>query len=143
MRYLRGPFIQRGRGLGGIFSSILRGALPALKTFLNIGGNALKSQAGKSIINAAKHSAVKAGLNLAADAMKGKNIPASIKQNLKEAGSEVADKFKDASTNLGTVKRKRNISKRVFKQRKIATAKKKKPSPSKSYDVFDETSSEE
>ena len=80
---------MRGAGIGNIFTNIFRGVLPLVKSLFGVGAKAIKSSAGQTIIREAKRSALKAGLNVAADALSGQNIPKSLKHNVKHAGRKV------------------------------------------------------
>ena len=106
-----------------------------------MGGRAIKSTTGRSIINAAKDSAINAGLNLAADVLHGKNVPSSTKHRLKVAGGEIADKLEKIRTQHGSSKPKR--IKRPLKPKLSSMTKKKRSFKQASTDVFDDSSSEE
>lgn len=68
-----GAKTQIGYGLGGIFGSLLKAALPVIKR----GATSL----GKT--------AIKTGINIAKDGLSGKNIKQAVSKNLKEAGKDV------------------------------------------------------
>ena len=68
----RGGATQIGHGIGSIFSGLLKSAVPLLKSgVISLGTSALKP-----------------GINVAKDAVEGKNIKQSLTNNLKRAGGE-------------------------------------------------------
>ena len=79
MSFHRGPYLQRGRGIGNIFSSILKRIIPAAKV---LGKNFLSSPITKSVLREAKDSAINAGINIATDVMQGDNVGQTIHKNI-------------------------------------------------------------
>jgi hypothetical protein len=75
--------VQRGKGLGGIFSSLLRTIGPTLKT---VGQSSLVKGVGEDLLA----SASKGGLAVVSDALAGKNILKSLKSNFIDGGKNVA-----------------------------------------------------
>lgn len=61
MIHHRGPYFQRGRGFGGIFSSIIRFLKPIFTKGLVAGRKALNDPTIKSALSSIKDSTVKAG----------------------------------------------------------------------------------
>ena len=53
----RGPYIQRGRGIGGVLSSMFKSVVPALQVF---GKNLLASPTTQDILKTAKQSTLQA-----------------------------------------------------------------------------------
>ena len=82
---------MRGSGIGGIFSSIFRTLVPIAKTIFGIGKRAASSPVGQQVLKAAKRSAVKAGLDIAQDALAGENVGKSIKKRAKQAGNQLLE----------------------------------------------------
>ena len=89
-----GSRMQRGHGLGSIFSGLFKAATPLLKR----GAKALGKQA------------LSTGMELASDLIEGKNFKTAAKSRLKKAGSNL---ISEASTSI-----RRPPGKRV-KKRKI------------------------
>jgi len=112
MRYHEGPRIQRGRGIGAIFSAIARGFAPIAKLGLRAGrsllANPLVRKVGQSALDIAKQSAV----NLTADLVDGKNMKESAQNELQNARNKIA------STLRGGRKRKKHIQKTPSKKAK-------------------------
>ena len=84
-----GPFfhggerIQRGRGIGGLF----RIASKLFKPLASLTVKAVKSPAGKQIVNAVKNQAIDSSINVAKDLASGKSVKESLKdefENVKE-----------------------------------------------------------
>ena len=78
-----GERIQRGRGIGGLF----RIASKLFKPLAGLAVKAVKSPAGKKIVNAVKNQAIDSSINLAKDLAGGKSVRESLKdefENVKE-----------------------------------------------------------
>ena len=69
----KGATIQRGRGIGGFFSRVLRGAMPLIKS----GAKAV----GKQLIDS--------GANIARDLLEGKNLKTASIENLSNGGKQL------------------------------------------------------
>ena len=103
MAFYVGARHQRGFGLGGVFGSLLRAAVPTLKT---VGKKALRS-------------GLEAGVGIASDALQGKNIKAAAKQRVTQAAAKaIARGIKGPSTTRQPQKRKRQPKKGPAKQSK-------------------------
>ena len=89
-----GSRMQRGHGLGSIFSGLFKAATPLLKR----GAKALGKQA------------LSTGMELASDLIEGKNFKTAAKSRLKKAGSNL---ISEASTSI-----RRPPGKRVKKRNK-------------------------
>lgn len=93
----RGPYLQRGRGLGNIFGSLFRTVLPALKTLRSYSLTALKSNlvrnAGRSIAS----SALQGGISAVTDALDGKNVKKSLNSSLSNAKRELSRTIKESA----------------------------------------------
>lgn len=121
----RKRYSQHGRGIGSILSSVFRKILPFAKTILGIGRKAVNSKTGQSVIKSAKNEALKTGIQVADDALKGRNIGESIKRNAKSAGKNIANTaLKEAESLLGNpppskIKKKISIKPRSKKKRRL------------------------
>lgn len=69
----RGATIQQGSGIGGIFSSLMRGVVPMLKRGAKV--------AGQQLLNT--------GLNIANDMIDGENFADAAKSNMKSGGKQL------------------------------------------------------
>jgi hypothetical protein len=139
----RGPYIQRGRGIGSSLTAMFKGAIPALKLF---GEKIIQSPVTKEIVKTAKRSALDAGLNVASDLLKGKKIKQSVSENVDTAKKAVTnslvtalEKAKvDTVGKKPVVKSKKMSGKRGKKQVTFPTTRKSRKRKSKTYDIFEE-----
>ena len=88
MRHHRNTYYTtKGGGVGNVFSSIFKSLLPVAQKLFSGAKNAFSrfnnSPVGEVVREAAKRTAVNAGLDIAADAMKGESIKSSMKKNLR------------------------------------------------------------
>ena len=93
LKTFRGPAMQKGYGIGGLFKGLARSFAPVLK---------------KGLINVGKR-ALKTGVDVLSDAAQGKNVKDSIKDRLKENVTDIFSSIKD-SPKKKPVSRKRTIS---------------------------------
>ena len=129
----RGDFIvdryslQRGRGLGGIFASLLRKIAPFGKTFLRTSKNILESETGKSIlndtINSAAAAATSAILENDQDGAK-RQMMNSLKRSgnkTKNAVGKIAkNKLEKVLTGKGKLQPRKNRKKRKSGKNKLS-----------------------
>jgi hypothetical protein len=117
--------VQRGSGIGSIFSNIFKKLIPLGAKLFNIGRKAAKSTVGQHVIKAAKRTALQSGLDLANDVLDGKSLKSSLKSRLGEAPGKFA---KEVRKGGGGGKRSRKSSKTKKKKmtKKTGTKKKKK-----------------
>ena len=109
-----GERIQRGRGIGGLF----RIASKLFKPLAGLAVKAVKSPAGKKIVNAVKNQAIDSSINLAKDLAGGKSVRESLKdefENVKENTKRKvltlgADYLKDNNSTVPSKRGKRNSS---------------------------------
>jgi hypothetical protein len=156
MGFLRGPYIQRGgriqrgriqrqrgRGLGSLFGSLFRSAVPILKS---LGGKILNSSLTKSVGKTLVESATEGGLTLAKDALRGNNLGQSVKASLGKTRAAVADAI---SQHQQQNSKKTSSSKSAPRRRrtapvKVARGKRKPAVKSRSRaSLFDDTYSSE
>ena len=117
MSFHRGPFIQRGRGLGSILSSLYQKVSPI---FSLLGKQIAASPITKQALSSAKQAAIDASLSLASDALVGENLKTSFKKNIKKAGKTVSESLRTKAPN------KRKLDKRQVKLPSIIPKKKRK-----------------
>lgn len=96
----RGLPPERGAGIGSFFSALYSRVVPVVKSALRIGSKALKSPAAHAIKKEAKKTAMKAGLEIVGDALQGKNVVQSTKQNLKKAKNRMVKKVTKMAKNM-------------------------------------------
>lgn len=125
----RGPFIQRGRGIGSLLGSLFRGIVPALKA---LGTSLLSSPVTKAIGNTAKDAAIETGIKMAADAIEGKNMKQSLDENLLKARKRVAESIRKSSED------KQINQKLLKKSKKVSVKSKKRVNRRKKTDIFND-----
>ena len=98
----RGATVQRGHGIGGFFSNLLKGALPMIKS----GAKTL----GKELL--------KTGMEISGDLIGGKSFNDSAKERFSNSGQQMV---KQISSMLGNGKRKRKAPRQaeVNKRKKL------------------------
>ena len=104
--YHRGVLTQRGKGIGGVFSSLFRNLLPIGKAFVRsspkIINNTLKSLLGKKL----RRSAKKVAINTAKNLLESGDINKTLKKTIEDSKKEVSSAFKSSRE---TRKRKKII----------------------------------
>lgn len=122
----RGFYLQRGRGVGGVLSSLYSKLLPIAK---NVGEKLLASPEAESTIEAVTGSAINAGLNIILDKAANRNKGRILKTNLTVAKNEMEEAVKT------------NVKKAV--KRSIGEVLSKGKPKRRVRDVFDDTSLDE
>lgn len=133
----RGPYIQRGRGFGSIFSSIFRSAVPALKT---LGSKILGSSITKNVGKTLAQSALQGGLSLASDALDGKNVKDSFSSNVTQARRNLAKTLRKEVAARSSVPVKSPVKRKRQPVKLRVLTRPKRPKPRKS--LFDEDAAE-
>ncbi|RLJ22857.1 hypothetical protein DJ031_00120 [bacterium endosymbiont of Escarpia laminata] len=107
---------QRGHGLGNIFGSLFRSAMPLIKRgALALGKRALKT-----------------GMHVARDVVAGGNLKESVKKRAKAAGTDLLDSLLNAPPKK--VQRRR----RVKKPRRVAPTVSRRKKRRRPDDIFDD-----
>lgn len=110
LNYYRGASFQRGYGIGGIFRSLFRAAVPLFKS----GAKAV----GKQLFHS--------GVNMLNDVSQGDDIKMALKRRMKEAGKQLTDKAAvKVKTMIGSgrnKKRKRSAKRSISRPKKKAKA---------------------
>ena len=116
MQYYRGIRYQRGRGLGSLFSSLFRQAMPIVKRGIRYLGK----------------QALQGSLDTARDVMEGTDFKTAARRNLRSRGNNILDtSYKYAKNRMSGrgIKRKRKVKRSANKRRKTVkrkTVKRKK-----------------
>jgi len=92
-----GGALIRGKGVGSVFTRIFSSVVPFIKGALKVGKKVGQSSVGRSLAREVKRSATEAGLNVVADALQGKNVVQSSKENLVKARNRVGKRLADLS----------------------------------------------
>ena len=124
LRFRGGERLQRGRGIGGLLRLVKSVFSPLVKTV----AKAAKSNTGKALGNALKEQAISSAINLTGDVIQGNNLKESLKNELKSGRETLGSAIK------GIRKRKNEMNdKKIVKQRKVVSTKKKKLSFNKDF----------
>ena len=124
LRFRGGERLQRGRGIGGLLRLVKSVFSPLVKTV----AKAAKSNTGKALGNVLKEQAISSALNLTGDVIQGNNLKESLKNELKSGRETLGSAIK------GIRKRKSEMNdKKIVKQRKLVSSKKKKLSLKKDF----------
>ena len=90
MNYHIGARYQKGRGIGSLFSGLMRGFSPLAQMGLSFGKKLINSDLAKSITGTALDTGKKLALNMAADLLEGRNVKDSAQAQLNEAKKSIA-----------------------------------------------------
>ena len=89
--YHRGVLFQKGRGIGGIFSSLLRTLLPIGKTIIKSAPSIIKSTSKSPIGRKLRKSAKRVALNTAKNLIKSGDVNKTFKKSIEDSKREVED----------------------------------------------------
>ena len=105
-----GVYLQQGRGLGSVFSNLIKWIIPSLKigtkVAAKIGAKTLKDPTVKRAITQVKKSALKTGVNAASNLLAGENVKAGVSRDVKRAKKRIARAI-DSTANGVSVPKKR------------------------------------
>ena len=110
LRFVGGEQLQRGRGIGGLLRLAKSVFSPIAKTVVR----AAKSNTGKSILKALKEQAIDSTVNLATDALKGKDMKESFQNEI----SNVRENAANSLTRLNKAHKRGASSYRGIKNKK-------------------------
>lgn len=85
---------QRGRGIGALFSGLLRGLKPLAQMGFRAGKRFLTSDFAKNLGKTALDAGKQAATNIAVDLLEGKNISESAQEQLEDAKKKIATTLK-------------------------------------------------
>ena len=132
----RGPFIQRGRGIGSTLSAVFKDVVPVVKV---MGQKIADSPITQQVVKTAKRSAREAGLNIATDVLEGRDFEESLSQNVSTAKRAVKDSLKQALQEAQVSTRKTGAKKARLEQPTAVATKVGRKRKRKNYgDLFDE-----
>lgn len=115
MNYHIGARYQRGRGIGSLFSGLIRGFAPIARMGLNFGKRVITSDLAKSVAGQALDTGKKMALNLAADILDGRNVKESAQEQLNEAKKNIATTLRGG----GCRKRRKKQPNRLTKKQRL------------------------
>ena len=94
--YHRGVILQKGRGVGSVFSSLFRTLLPIGKAVIKSTPSIIKSTARSPIGRKLKQSAKKLALDTAKNLIETGDIKKTLKKSVDDSKKEIADAFKSS-----------------------------------------------
>ena len=104
--YHRGVLLQKGRGIGVIFSSLFRTLLLIGKAIIKSTPAIVKSTAKGPIGRKLRKSATKVALNTAKNLIESGDINKTFKKSLEDSKNEVANALRSSKGSKGSRKRK-------------------------------------
>jgi len=84
--------LRRGTGLGSVFASIFSNVVPFVKSALRLGSRAAKSSVGRQLTKHLKKSATEAGVAVVNDALRGRNVLQSSKEQVAKVANRMTKK---------------------------------------------------
>ena len=94
--YHRGVLIQRGRGIGGVFSSLFRSLLPIGKAVIKSTPSIIRSTAKSPIGRKLRRSAKKVALNTAKNLIETGDIKKTLQKSVNDSKKEVENALKSS-----------------------------------------------
>ena len=94
--YHRGVLIQRGRGIGGVFSSLFRSLLPIGKAVIKSTPSIIRSTAKSPIGRKLRRSAKKVALNTAKNLIETGDINKTLQKSVNDSKKEVENALKSS-----------------------------------------------
>ena len=94
--YHRGVLIQRGRGIGGVFSSLFRSLLPIGKAVIKSTPSIIRSTAKSPIGRKLRRSAKKVALNTAKNLIDTGDINKTLQKSVNDSKKEVENALKSS-----------------------------------------------
>lgn len=99
MNFHSGIRYQRGRGLGSLFSGLMRGFAPLARMGLQAGKRLINSDIVKNVGRTALDHGKKALVGMAADLIEGKNVKETAQAQLNEARKDIANTLRGSGRN--------------------------------------------
>ena len=104
--YHKGFLLQKGRGIGGVFSSLFRTLLAIGKTVLKSSPKIIKNTARSPLGRKLRKSAKKVALNTAKRLIESGDIKQTLKKSIEDSKQEVSNALNSSKSSR---KRKQNI----------------------------------
>ena len=104
--YHKGVLLQKGRGIGGVFSSLFRTLLPIGKTVLRSSPRIIKNRSRSPLGRKLRKSAKKVALNTAKRLIESGDIKQTLKKSIEDSKQEVSNALNSSKSSR---KRKQNF----------------------------------
>lgn len=118
MNFHSGVRYQRGRGLGSLFSGLMRGFAPLARMGIQAGKKLINSDVVKNIGRNVLDHGKKALVGMAADLIEGKNIKENAQAQLNEARKDIANTLRGSGRSRKR-KKKCNEKCKPFKKKRF------------------------
>lgn len=112
----RGAWHGRGVVGGGMWGSLWNFAKPLLSKAINVFGSAAASPVGKQVIASVKDNAIKSGVKIVDDVLKGENVGQSLKKNLSDSAKNTLSEGSNI-VSQGLFPMKKNVVKPTAQKR--------------------------
>lgn len=112
---------QRGRGIGAIFSGLMRGLKPLAQMGFRAGKRFLTSDFAKNLGKSALDAGKQAVTNIAVDLLEGKNISDSAQEQLEDAKKKIATTLKGEGVVQKNVVKERKKLQQIFHVKNLNT----------------------
>lgn len=99
MKYITGPRIQQGRGLGGLLRGLVRTFKPISRVVSKAAKNPVLRKIGKRAADTA--------LDIVSDTLEGQNIKDSSQRRINEAKADLAQVIRNRDSHKNTPRRRR------------------------------------
>ena len=113
----RGPFLQRGRGIGSVIARIFSRLVPFLgkagKTVAKAATNKAVKKVAKEALKSGSRSAVKAGANVILNKLEGKDVKEGLKSDLSSAKKDLASTIRHEISPSSQKNRDRKNNKKI------------------------------
>ena len=103
--YHRGVILQRGRGIGGVFSTLFRTLLPIGKAVIKSSPKIIKNTAKSSLGRRLRKSAKKVAITTAKNLLESGDINKTLKKSIEDSKNEVSNALRSSKES-----RKRKIN---------------------------------
>jgi len=110
--------LKTGGGLRSVFSTIFSNVVPFVKSAFRIGSKVAKSNVGQELTKHLKKSAQEAGVAVVNDALQGKNVLQSSKQQVAKVAKSMSDKVSELDQAAVRKPKKKKGSKNLSKSRR-------------------------
>ena len=123
MNYHQGATLQRGYGIGGLFSAFSRMLLPAIKTGLSGATKAVAKFAGSNLAKSGAKEGKKLLKGIAVDALKGENVLKGSEKRLTASRKRIAQQIEEEDNGMPQATKRRHkkrkmLAKKRFRKRK-------------------------
>ena len=122
LRFCGGDLLQKGRGIGGILRFFRSLFIPIVKSAGKTIKKVAASKTAKNLGHAVKDQVIESGIKVGVDALQGKNLKESVKNELKNVKRKAGDSIEKHATeylnNKNRFKKRRKSKKQIIVRKK-------------------------